>query len=96
MQNNINNETIEHIEILAKLKLSKEEKEQAKEDMGRILTYIDKLNEVNTDDTEPMSHVFPMSNCFREDVVTNADDRKNMLLNAPACKNGMYQVPKTI
>lgn len=96
MANKITNETIEHIEILTKLKLSKEEKEQAKEDMTKMLAFIEKLNEVNTNDTEPMSHVFPISNCFREDVVTNTDDKENMILNAPVYKKGMYQVPKTI
>lgn len=96
MENNITDEVIANIEIQAKLKLSKQEKEKAKKDMSKMLAHIDKLSEVNTDDIEPMSHVFPMSNCFREDVVTNCDDRENMLYNAPKCKNGMYQVPKTI
>ena len=45
---------------------------------------------------EPMSHVFTMTNVFREDVVTNGDDRDNMLKNAPECKDGSYKVPKTV
>lgn len=43
-----------------------------------------------------MSHVFTMTNVFREDVVTNGDDRDNMLKNAPECKDGSYKVPKTV
>lgn len=95
-KNVISDETIEYVGILAKLELSEEEKEQAKKDMGEMLDYIDMLNELDTSAVEPMSHVFPISNVFREDVVTNGDDRENMLKNAPAEKDGSYQVPKTV
>lgn len=96
MANIISDETIEYVGILAKLELSGEEKEQAKKDMGRMLDYIDKLNELDTTGVEPMSHVFPVNNVFREDVVTNGDDRENMLKNAPEQKDGTYVVPITI
>lgn len=95
MANIINDETIEYVGILAKLELSEEEKEAAKKDMVRMLDYIDKLNELNTSDVEPMSHVFPVNNVFREDVVTNGDDREHMLANAPEQRNGQYEVPMT-
>ena len=42
--------------------------------MGSMLDYIDKLNELDTAGVEPMSHVFPVHNVFREDVVVNGDD----------------------
>ena len=71
MANIISDETIEYVGILAKLELSEEEKEQAKADMGKMLDYIDKLNELDTSGVEPMSHVFPVNNVFREDVVTD-------------------------
>ena len=96
MANIISDETIEYVGILAKLELSEEEKEQAKADMGKMLDYIDKLNELDTSGVEPMSHVFPVHNVFREDVVTNGDDRDNMLANAPEERDGQYQVPKTV
>ena len=54
------------------------------------------MKELNTDAIEPMSHAFPLKNVFREDVVTNQDDRENMLLNAPKKKDGAFMVPKTI
>ncbi len=95
MSNMINDETIEYVGILAKLELSVEEKEQAKADMGRMLDYIDKLGELDTTDVEPMSHVFPVENVFREDVVTNGDERKRLLTNAPQEKDGMFVVPRT-
>lgn len=95
MANTISDETIEYVGILAKLELSGEEKEQAKKDMGRMLDYIDKLGELDTEGVEPMSHVFPVENVFREDVVTNGDMRESVLKNAPGEKDGMFAVPRT-
>ena len=96
MANVISDEVIDYVGILAKLELSPEEKEAAKKDMGRMLDYIDKLNELDTSDVEPMSHVFPVHNVFREDVVTTGDDREQMLANAPEAKEWQYQVPRTV
>ena len=95
MANIISDETIEYVGILAKLELSGEEREQAKKDMGSMLDYIDKLGELNTEGVEPMSHVFPVKNVFREDVVTNGDARDEILKNAPGEKDGMFVVPRT-
>ena len=58
MANHISDETIEYVGILAKLELNEEEKEQAKKDMESMLDYIDKLNELDTEGVEPLSHVF--------------------------------------
>ena len=96
MANIISDEIIEYVGILAKLELSGEEREQAKADMGRMLDYIDKLNELDTDGVEPMSHVFPAQNVFREDVVTGGDESEKMLQNAPARKDGMFAVPNVM
>ncbi len=95
MANIISDETIEYVGILAKLELSHEEKEQAKKDMGSMLDYIDKLGELDTTGVEPMSHVFPVKNVFREDVVTNGNVREEILKNAPGEKEGMFVVPRT-
>ena len=95
MANIISDETIEYVGILAKLELSDEEKEQAKKGMANMLDYIDTLNELDTSEVEPMSHVFPVNNVFREDVVTNGDDRDEILANAPEAKEGAFVVPKT-
>lgn len=95
MANIISDETIDYVGILAKLELSDEEKEKAKKDMGEMLDYIDKLNELDTSSVEPMSHVFPVHNVFREDVVTNGDDRENILKNAPEHNEESFIVPKT-
>lgn len=95
-KNRISDETIEYVGILAKLELSEEEKERAKKDMEEMLDYIDKLEELDTEGVEPMSHVFPINNVFREDVVTNGDGSAATLANAPDKKDGGFKVPKTI
>ena len=95
MANIITDETIDYVGILAKLELSREEKEAAKNDMSRMLDYIDKLNQLDTTQVEPMSHVFPVKNVFREDKVTNGDMREEILRNAPEEKDGMFAVPRT-
>ena len=96
MANVIDDETIEYVGILAKLALSDEEKQKAKKDMGEMLDYIDKLGELDTSGVEPMTHVFPLKNVFREDTVTNGDQSADTLANAPVMQNGGFVVPKTI
>lgn len=63
-KNEISDETIEYVGILAKLELNEEEKEHAKKDMEEMLNYIDKLNELDTTGVEPMSHVVPGKQCI--------------------------------
>ena len=96
MANRISDETIEYVGILAKLELSDSEKEAAKADMEKMLDYKDTLIELDTTGIEPMSHVFDVSNVFREDVVTNGDDREEMLANAPQRTEDSFKVPRTI
>ena len=96
MKNVISDDTMEYVGILAKLELSPEEAEAAKKDMEDMLDYIDLLNELDTTGIEPMSHVFPIENVFREDVVTNKDGSADTLKNAPEQKDGGFKVPKTI
>lgn len=95
MANIISDEIIEYVSILAKLELSVTERERAKKDMQDMLDYIDMLDELDTAEVEPLSHLFSKPNELREDVVTNSDDRENVLKNAPGRKNDMFRVPRT-
>ncbi len=95
-KNKISDETIEYVGILAKLELSETEKQNAKADMEKMLDYIDTLNELDTSRVEPMSHVFPVNNVFREDVVTNENHMEETLANAPLRGGDSFKVPKTI
>ena len=96
MANVIDDATIEYVGILAKLELSDEEKEQAKKDMASMLDYIDKLGELDTTGIEPMSHVFPVENVMREDVVTHGDGSEETLANVPERHDTSFVVPKTV
>lgn len=96
MANKISDETIEYVSILSKLKLTDKEKKQAKKEIGNMLDYFDKLNELDTTGVEPMSHVFPINNVYREDIIKNEDQRDDILKNAPGVKDGMFKVPRTV
>lgn len=93
---NITDETIEYVAKLAKLELKEEEKEKTKEDLEKILGYIDSMNELNTNNIEPLSQVIPLKNVFREDIVTNQENRQALLSNAPVQKEECFVVPKTV
>lgn len=92
----INKELITYIEDLSRLKLSSQEEEKAKDDLGRILNYIDKLNELDTTDMEAVSHPFSFTNNFRDDNTRKSSDRSIILENAPVKKDGCFKVPKTV
>ncbi len=92
----IDDHTMENVEILAKLSLSPQEREAAREKMEEILAYVDKLNELDTDNVEPLVHISEAGNVFRKDVATNGDGQRDALANAPRKKEGQYLVPKTV
>lgn len=92
----IDDKTMDNVEILAKLALTSDERQKAMAEMEKILSYVDKLNELDTKDVEPLVHVMPHSNVFREDEVTNDDGAEVTLSNAPKKKENQFMVPKTV
>lgn len=92
----ITEETVQYVASLAKLSVSDEEKQKVAKELERILEYIETMNGLDTEGVEPMSHVLPVKNVFREDVVTNQDNRDELLKNAPKKKDGSFVVPKTV
>lgn len=92
----ISNDVIEEVEILAKLQLTSEEKVKAGQDMEEMIDYFDKMNELDTDGIEPMTHIFNMGNVMREDEVTNGDGSDSTLKNAPERQDRAFVVPKTV
>lgn len=92
----ITDETIAYVAALAKLELDKEAKEKAKEDLSKILGYMDTMNGLDTEGLEPMPHIFPLKNVFREDEITNGAEEEALLANAPRRKEGQFVVPKTV
>ena len=83
----IDDKLITYLEDLSRLKLSEDEEKKAKEDLGKILAYIDKLNELDTTDMEAISHPFSFTNNFREDEAAASADRELILKNAPQQKD---------
>ena len=92
----IDDAVMDNVEILAKLSLEKEERKKVMAEMEQILDYVEKLNELDAKECEPLVHILPDTNVFREDVVTNSDGKEDALLNAPKKKEGQFVVPKTI
>lgn len=92
----ITDETIKYVAALAKLSLSEEAGKKAKEDLSEILAYMETMDGLDTEGVEPMSHILPLHNVFREDVVTGREDRESLLMNAPSQKEGTFMVPKTV
>jgi len=89
-------EEIEHIALLARLSLSEEEKDLFGPQLSSILGYMDKLNELDTRDIEPTSHILPLSNVMRDDLPAASIPREDALLNAPAHTQKFFRVPKIV
>jgi len=87
---------VEYIAELAKLTFKDEELEKFTEHLNQILTYVEKLNELDTTNVEPLSHPVEGSNAFREDVVKPSLDREEALRNAPDRSELFFKVPKVI
>lgn len=92
----ITDEIIDYVSSLARLDLSTEEKTKIKGEIEKIIDYMDVLNTLDTTDVEPMSHVLPVTNVFREDVVVPSVPREEILANAPEADEGAFRVPKTV
>ena len=87
---------IEHLTLLARLNLSDDEKRLFSRQVGSIIDYINKLNELDTTGVEPTAHVLPMKNIFREDTLRPSLSLEKALQNAPERNESFYRVPKII
>jgi aspartyl-tRNA(Asn)/glutamyl-tRNA(Gln) amidotransferase subunit C len=87
---------ISHVASLARLKLADSEKELFSKQVDSIISYIDKLNELDTSDIKPTAHVLPISNVFREDELKSSLPRDKALQNSPGKDESFYRVPKII
>lgn len=92
----IDESTVDRIAKLAKLSFSADEKEKIKSDLSRILNFIDKLNEVDTEGVEPMIYMNDHEDILRDDVVNYMVSQKEALSNAPAKDSDYIKVPKVI
>lgn len=87
---------VEHIAELARLKFSDEELESFTHQLNQILEYVEKLNELDTENVEPLSHPVEGNNAFREDELKPSINREEALKNAPDSDDEFFKVPKVI
>ena len=92
----ITTDDIVHIANLARLEFSQQELDQFRGNLKRILDYISKLNQLDTNDVPPTSHVIPIRNVTKADEVIRRYDRQQILANAPSQEKGYFEVPKII
>jgi len=92
----ITKEQIQHIAVLSRLNLSEEEKDLFGFQLSSILDYVDQLNELDTRETEPTSHVLSLSNVMRDDILTSSLPGEEALKNAPSRSENFYRVPRII
>jgi aspartyl-tRNA(Asn)/glutamyl-tRNA(Gln) amidotransferase subunit C len=87
---------VEHVAALAKLSFSQEEKEKLASQLNEILEYMEQLNQLDTKNVEPLSHVIELGNVFRKDELEPTLTQEEALRNAPAKTEKFFRVPKVI
>jgi len=92
----VSKEDVKKIAELARLEFNEKEIENYTSEMNQILEYVDKLNELDTENVKPLSHPIENSNVFREDVLKESTPREEGLKNAPDASTEHFKVPKVI
>jgi len=92
----ITDDMIEHLADLARLRFTEEEKEELKYDLERMIGFVEKLREVNTEGVEPLLYITGAENVLRNDEVIKSISRQEALLNAPLTDGNFIKVPKVI
>lgn len=90
----ISKKDVEHVAKLARLELTEEEKALYTEELNAVLGFMDTLNQLDTSDVVPTSHVLDIKNVFREDVMEPSMEPEEVVANAPAAKDNQFRVPK--
>ena len=92
----LSREEVLHVADLARLSLKPEEVELFTRQLNDILAYVEKLQELDTSGIEPLAHMIPVFNAFREDEVREGLPLEEALENAPAREEGNFLVPRVI
>ena len=92
----VTEQMIEKLALLARLEFKPEEKEEIKKDLQRMISFVDKLNELDTQGVEPLTHMSEEVNVLREDQVQGSVTREEALRNAPMHDEAFFKVPKVI
>lgn len=89
-------EEVEHVAMLARLELTEAEKRALTPQLGEVLGYVEKLNELDTAEVEPTAHILPVQNVMRSDELQPSLDPKDVLRNAPKLTGTLFQVPRVV
>ena len=92
----INDALLDKLALLARLRFEDDEKTAIKSDLEKMIGFVDKLNELDTSEVEPLLHISENVNVFREDIVQNMCSSNEALLNAPMQDDQFFKVPKVI
>lgn len=87
-------EDVDYVAKLAKLQLAEDEKEDYAKKLNSILQYMEQLQDIDTKDIPPTTHVLPLENVFREDELREGLPLEKALANAPDTQDGYFKVPK--
>ena len=87
---------VKYVAHLARIELTPEEERQYGAQLGQILAYIDKLNQLDVSGIEPTAHAVPMVNVTRPDEIKPSLPPAEALRNAPASANGLFMMPKIV
>ena len=96
MAQKISRAEVEKVAKLARLELSNDEMQQFTGQLGAILEYVEKMNELDTENVEPLAHCLPISNVFRKDEVAESLGTEKTLANAPESDGEFFRVPKIL
>jgi aspartyl-tRNA(Asn)/glutamyl-tRNA(Gln) amidotransferase subunit C len=92
----VNDQLVEKLAHLSRLKFNDSEKDEIKNDLQRMIGFVEKLNELNLDGVEPLLHMSEEINVLREDEVKGSVNRSEALQNAPLHDDYFFKVPKVI
>ena len=92
----IDKKQVEYIANLARISLAEDEKNEFIEQLGRIIEYVEKLNELDTSHVEPMAHATGQKSVFRDDIRGESLSADEALQNAPAREADFFKVPKVV
>lgn len=96
MSNTINQDQVRNVAKLSRLQLSDEEVAQFSTELSAIIGYIEKMNELDTENVEPLAHCLPVHNVFRADVPKESLEVEKALANAPQRADDYFKVPKVL
>ena len=92
----VTKEDLQNVAVLSRLAIPADQEDKYIDQMDKILTYMDNLSELDTENVKPTTYALPMQNVFRMDEVKASLDREAALANAPLKEDGYFKVPKVL